>query len=497
MLQSPGFNLYRPITIMMSSRYFSIGVCILILLLWREGSWADSSSRPNVILFIADDLGYGETSIQGSQDIPTPYIDSIARNGVRFTSAYVTSPYCSTSRAGLMTGRIQNRFGYEFNPIGSQNEEPGLGLPGSETTIAEILQRAGYATGLIGKWHLGGSAPFHPNRRGFDYFYGFTHEGHFFVPPPYDGVVTMLRRHALPDGKKGRWMSKNGKLILSTHMGYSEPDYDANNPIVRQSQPVNETRYLTDAFAEEAVEFIKGHSERPFFLTVAWSAVHSPLQGSDPYMKRFSKIQDKHRRIFAAMLANMDDAVGSILKELKMSGIEDNTIVIFLSDNGGPTKELTSSNLPLRGGKGTMFEGGIRVPFFLSWPGKIEPNQSSDSIISSLDIFPSILEAVDGAPIPRKSLDGKSWWSEDKDGQFILTSHSNRQLFWKLGERRALRVDQWKIVKHPKSDWSLYRVNSDLSESQDLKSEFPTQFNKMIHAWDALNSDMSPPFWKK
>jgi len=192
--------------------------------------------RPNIVLLFADDLGYGELGCQGNPQIPTPHIDSIANAGIRFTDGYVTAAYCSASRAGLMTGRYQTRFGYEFNPIGHHNEDPQAGLPASQVTLAQHLHDAGYTTALIGKWHLGGHASFHPFRRGFDEFFGFMHEGHYFVPPPYRNMTTMLRRKTLPNGSKGstgndRWISADGRLIYSTHMGRNEPAYDANNPI--------------------------------------------------------------------------------------------------------------------------------------------------------------------------------------------------------------------------------------------------------------------------
>ena len=209
------------------------------------------AKQPNIIVLVADDLGYGELGCQGNPQIPTPNIDSIASRGVRFTQAYVAAPNCSPSRAGFMTGRIPTRFGYEVNPIGAGNEVPGTGLPASETTMAEALHDLGYTTGLIGKWHLGGAAEYHPHRHGFDEFFGVTHEGHYFVPPPWKGVTTMLRRRTLPGNQKGRWVG--GNLIYTTHMGHNEPDYDANNPIVRGGQPVHETNYLTDAFTREAV----------------------------------------------------------------------------------------------------------------------------------------------------------------------------------------------------------------------------------------------------
>jgi arylsulfatase B len=272
------------VAMMMNVRALALVLAGLMLLLSASVVLAAAAEQPNIIILFADDLGYGELSCQGNPEIPTPHIDSIASNGVRFTDGYVAGPNCSPSRAGLLTGRTPTRFGYEFNPTGALNEEPGIGLPIEEVTIAEALHDAGYTTGLIGKWHLGGTAKYHPFRHGFDEFFGFTHEGHYFVPPPYKGVTTMLRRKTLPGGGKGRWVGKKG-LIYSTHMRYDEPDYDANNPIVRGGQPVEESEYLTDALTREAVGFIDRHDDKPFFLYLAYNAVHSPLQGADAYMK--------------------------------------------------------------------------------------------------------------------------------------------------------------------------------------------------------------------
>ena len=218
-------------------------ICLFALGLtaFDQARAADRSlAKPNIVILLADDLGYGELGCQGNTEIPTPHIDSIAANGVRFTNGYVTAPFCSASRAGLITGRYQTRFGYEFNPIGHHNELPGVGLPQGEETLAERLRQAGYVSGLIGKWHLGGHAEFHPYRHGFDEFFGFTHEGHYFVPPPWDGVTTWLRRSVLPGGGRGRFTSADGRVIYSTHMNGTEPAYDANNPIVRGGQPVVE-----------------------------------------------------------------------------------------------------------------------------------------------------------------------------------------------------------------------------------------------------------------
>ncbi|MCA9057102.1 MAG: sulfatase-like hydrolase/transferase, partial [Planctomycetaceae bacterium] len=351
--------------------------------------------RPNVIILLADDLGYGETGCQGNSQIPTPAIDSLAADGVRFTSAYVTAPFCSASRAGLMTGRYQTRFGYEYNPIGAQNEDPAAGLPPGQQTLADRLHRAGYATGLIGKWHLGGTARYHPQRRGFDEFFGFLHEGHYYGAPPWQDLTTWLRRRALPDAEKGRWISRDGHIILSTHMGHDEPAYDANNPILRGSQPVMESEYLTDALTRESTSFIRRNADRPFFLVVAYNAVHSPMQATDPWMQRFAHIEDVHRQIFAAMLGHLDHSVGQILQAVDEQQLRQQTLIIFLSDNGGPTRELTSSNLPLRGEKGSLYEGGIRVPLLVRWPGHSVTGSTVNAPITSLDLFPTILNAAE------------------------------------------------------------------------------------------------------
>ena len=443
-----------------------------------------SFAQPNIVLLLADDLGYGELSCQGNAEIPTPHIDSIAGNGVRFTNGYVAGPNCSPSRAGLMTGRTPTRFGYEFNPTGALNEDPTFGLPAGERTIAETLQNAGYTTGIIGKWHLGGTAKFHPFRHGFDEFFGFTHEGHYFVPPPYKGVTTMLRRKALPGGGTGRWVGKKG-LIYTTHMKNPEPDYDADNPIVRGGQPVEEPAYLTDALTREAVDFIDRHDDKPFFLYVPYNAVHSPLQGAETYMQKFAHIEDIHRRIFAAMLSNMDDSVGAILAQLRKSGLEDNTIVFFLSDNGGPTRELTSSNGLLRGEKGQMYEGALRVPFVMQWKGRIPPGQTYNKPVSSFDIYataaahanaqvPKTVEGVDLAPF----LTGKN------------ASSPHQTLFWRQGNKAALRHENWKLLRMNKTSWQLYDLATDLSEETNLATAKPEVLADMIARWERLNGEM-------
>jgi arylsulfatase B len=392
-----------------------------------------------------------------------------------------------------MSGRIQTRFGYEFNPIGAHNEDPRAGLPASEMTLARHLHNAGYATALIGKWHLGGAAAYHPLRRGFDEFFGFTHEGHFFVPPPYRGVTTMLRRRALPDGGQGRWISDT--LIYSTHMGHDEPAYDANNPIIRGGQPVVETEYLTDAFTREAVDFIDRHQDKPFFLYLAYNAVHSPLQGADEYMNRFRHIEDIHRRIFAAMLSNLDDSVGEVLAKLRETGLAENTLVFFISDNGGPTRELTSSNLPLRGGKGDLYEGGIRVPFMVQWPDRLPCGEVYRQPVTSLDVYTTAASAAGHAVPEQRKLDGV-------DLVPYLTGRNPQRphdiLYWRLQRRSAVRVGDWKLVRQSraaKAKWELFNLAEDVSETTDLAGKLPDKRAELLQTFEELNAEMIEPIW--
>jgi arylsulfatase A-like enzyme len=476
------------------AKLVSTAMATLALLLGIQD--AASAARPNIIVLFADDLGYGELGCQGNKEIPTPHIDSIAASGVRFTSGYVAGPNCSPSRAGLLTGRTPTRFGYEFNPTGALNEDPAFGLPVKEVTIAETLQDAGYTTGLIGKWHQGGTAKYHPFRHGFDEFFGFTHEGHYFVPPPYKGVTTMLRRRSLPGGGKGRWDGKKG-LIYSTHMGYAEPDYDANNPIVRGGQPVEETEYLTDALTREAVDFINRHDDKPFFLYLAYNAVHSPLQGAHVYMNKFAHIEDIHRRIFAAMLANMDDSVGTVMAELRKLGLEENTLVFFLSDNGGPTKELTSSNLPLRGSKGQMYEGAIRVPFMVQWKGTIPAGQVYHKPVASYDIYATAAANSTAVTAPKQveGVDLIPFITQKNDGR------PHKTLFWRQGGKTALRHGDWKLVRMGKrlgpgnAKWELYDLSKDISEKTNLAETHPERLAELVSIWEKWNGEMREPLF--
>jgi arylsulfatase A-like enzyme len=360
------------------------------------------------------------------------------------------------------------------------------GLPRTETTLGEYLQGCGYATGIIGKWHLGAREDFNPVNNGFDCFYGFVHEGHYFVPPPYDGVTTLLRKKPLPDGATGRWTSPNSKLLYHDILG-NEPLYDLHNPMLRGLEQVAEERYLTDAFTDEAIQFIEKNKEKPFLLYLAYNAVHSPLQGADKYMKQMSHIDDIHRRIFAAMLSNLDDSVGAVLGKIRDLGLEDDTLIFFLSDNGGPTKELTSSNLPLSGGKGTLLEGGIRIPFMAQWKGRIPAGTTYEKPVISMDIY-ATAASIAGRPVADRRTDGVDLVPY-LTGQDKSTPHD--ALYWRSRNHRAVRVGDWKILKAPKKGkqdglWQLYNLAEDISESNDLATDHPKKVQELEAAGSAF-----------
>ncbi|HET6883057.1 MAG TPA: sulfatase-like hydrolase/transferase [Pirellulales bacterium] len=484
--------------------FTSLGVGILAAVLACAGSVAEAfietARPPNIVVIVADDLGYGELGCQGNPEIPTPRIDSIAAQGVRFMAGYVTGPNCSPSRAGLLTGRYGTRFGHEFNPIGAKNEDPAYGLPLTETTLADLLREAGYVTGAVGKWHLGGAAKYHPLRRGFDSFFGFLHEGHYYLPRPWLDATTMLRRRTLPGGGEGR--RAFGEVIYSTHMGHNEPEYDANNPIVRDGQPEAEPTYLTDAFTREAVGFIDRQQDKPFFLYVAYNAVHSPLQGANAYVQQFGSIDDVHRRIFAAMLSNLDDGVGAILDKLHAAHLDDDTLLFFLSDNGGPTRELTSSNKPLRGEKGSVYEGGIRVPFLARWPGWLPSGARYDLPVSSTDIFATAAAVAGAAP---KNVSPKN--GRKLDGVNLVpflsgesTGCPHDALYWRQGRNTAVRVGDWKLLRHGRGQtdgaWELYNLVKDVGEEHDLAAANRERREALEHVWQELDGEMVEPVFR-
>ncbi|MCG8648720.1 MAG: sulfatase-like hydrolase/transferase [Pirellulales bacterium] len=452
-----------------------------------RGQQTAPAQRPNILVIIADDLGYGETGMMGNSEIPTPAIDALATDGVRCTAGYVTASYCSPSRAGILTGRYQSRFGYDVNPTGKRNLLPQAGLPETETTFVQRLAKAGYATGLMGKWHLGAAETKHPLRRGFEDFYGFLHEGHFYVPgPPYQGVLTMIRDTSLPAGQRRR----EGDLIRGNYTPISEPAYDDDNPVLRGTEEIVEPDYLTDAITDQAVRFIGEHAGDPFLLMVAYGAVHSPMQARHEDLEELRWIKDDQRRIFAGMLVALDRGVARLREAIADNGLSRRTLIVFVSDNGGPTAELTSSNAPLRGGKGTLYEGGIRVPMIWTMPGRLPAGRMEARPVLSLDIAATALDLAGLSP------------AEEMDGKSLLSwinhpsrEHAHQDLFWRMpGGKLAFRSGNWKIVRPRKNDpIELYHLASDASEKRNLVNDHPEKLGELINKWLAMNARMADP----
>jgi arylsulfatase A-like enzyme len=411
------------------------------------------AGKPNIIVIVADDLGYADIGVHGCKDIPTPNIDSLAKNGVRFTNAYVSCPVCSPTRAGLVTGRYQQRFGHEFNPGGTQIAASEIGLPLSEITLANVLKASGYSTGVVGKWHLGMDPKFHPSRRGFDEFFGF----------------------------------------LSGSHSYLDPRADPANLILRGTEPVDETEYLTDALTREAVAFITRHRSEPFFLYLTYNAVHAPMHAAQKYLDRFGNIADQKRRTYATMLSAMDGGIGTVLARLRQTGLYDNTMVFFISDNGGPPAANASNNFPLKASKGTAYEGGIRVPFILQWPRRVPRGKTYGHPVISLDIFPTAAAAA-GARLPAdRIIDGVDLLP-CVTGQKKTDPHGI--LFWRMGERAAVRRGNWKLVRPAAGRTELYDLANDMSETTDLAAQKPDLVQQLARALADWESRLSPPLWQ-
>jgi len=408
--------------------------------------------KPNIVILLADDLGYADVGFQGCKDIPTPNIDNLARGGVRCTNGYVSGPYCSPTRAGLLTGRYQTRFGHEFNPADAKNDN--VGLPLSETTMADRLKSAGYATGLVGKWHLGSAAKFHPQKRGFDEFFGF---------------------------------------LGGAHTYFANKDKGAG--IFRGSGRVEEKEYLTYAFAREAVAFIDRHKSEPFFLYLAFNAVHTPMEATDARLKQFESIEEKQRRTYAAMLFAMDEAIGKVVEKLRSAGLEENTLLFFFSDNGGPTMKGTtinaSRNTPLRGSKRQTLEGGIRVPFVVYWKGRLKPGTFEQPIIQ-LDLLPTALAAAGVEIKPEWKLDGVDLLPF-LQGKAAGKPHET--LFWRFGQQMAIRQGDWKLVKYDATPAKLYNLSEDIGEANDQTDKQAEKVKELEKTWQTWNAQLAKPLW--
>ena len=402
-----------------------------------------AAQPPNLVIFYADDLGWGELGCQGNKDIPTPHTDAIARNGVRFTNGYVAATYCSPSRAGLMTGRYPTRFGHEFNSVAN-----ATGLRLDQRTIADRLKALGYTSITVGKWHLGGGLEYRPTKRGFDEFYGTLNNTPYFHPTNFvDSRIS-----------------------------------DAVRPVP------DPAFYTTDAYADRSVDWLEKNKAKRWFLYLPFNAQHAPLEAPKRYLDRFSKIADEKRRTFAAMMAAMDDAVGRVMAKIREMGQEENTLVFYIGDNGGPTQSTTSNNGPLRGFKMTTYEGGPRVPFIGQWKGKWPAGKTYDFPVMNLDVLPTIIAAAGGKIEADWKLDGVDL-TPYVTGATAARPHET--LYWRYGPQWGVRHGDMKLVvsRGGGPTPELYNLAMDIGESNNLAGSNPKKVQELQALWSKWSAE--------
>ena len=452
-----------------------MNVLARILVLFFLAKSGIAASGPNLIVILTDDQGYADVGFNGSPDIRTPNIDTIAANGVRFTNGYVSYPVCAPSRAGLLTGRYQGRFGFTTNPTIDPAQE-NAGLPLTEKNMAEVLSQVGYTSTIIGKWHMGTHPSHHPLNRGFDEFFGFLSGGHDYYPES-------LTLESLEQVSR-KWEWYRTKIIKN-----------------RTSVIIDE--YLTDELSNEAVSFVERHhgDSDPFFLYLAYNAPHTPMQATQKYLDRFPNLTGK-RQVYAAMLSAVDDGVGRLLKTVRKHGIEEKTLIFYLSDNGGAANNA-SINAPLRAHKGSLYEGGIHVPFAAQWKGTLPAGVDYDHPVISLDIMATIADLA-GAPIREDyPLDGVNLVPY-LTGEAAGAPHDH--LFWRKFDSmsRAVRMGHYKLVDTDRNttQMELYNLYTDIGE-QDLlakryydenadQKDAPDKLQEMMRAWAKWSRHLKP-----
>ena len=413
-------------------------------------------ARPNIVLIVSDDQGYGDLAVQGATDVETPNLDAIARSGVRFT-AFRVNPLCAPTRASILSGLYSLETGMWRGPSnpgakpegGARILDPGIRL------LPEYLKEAGYATGIFGKWHLGYDPPNTPNNRGFDDFVGFLSGAH-----PYRET--------------------------------------ANSPFLRNAEPIHTEKHTTDLFADEALDFIRAHAQEPFFCYLPFNAVHGPLwteerpraSAKPEYLAKYeAKGVPFPRRDYVATIDHMDARIGDIRRSLRELGIERNTLLVFVCDNGAIVDQYPGDNGPLRGAKGTTYEGGIRVPLLMAWPGVLPEGIVASAQAVHFDLFATLLEAA-GVPVPETNggfaVPGRSLLAYAKSG--AQQPWPERLLFWDLFGKVAVAQGRWKVVGdvgNHRGDFAraarnvrqerleLFDLEADLGETKDLATENP------------------------
>jgi arylsulfatase A-like enzyme len=405
-------------------------------------------SKPNIIVILIDDAGYADFGFMGSKNLLTPNLDKLEAQSLRFSDAHVTASVCSPSRAGLLTGKYQQRFGYECN-----EGEGYTGMDTTQTILPKLLQKQGYTTAAFGKWHLGFDPGQHPLEKGFQYYYGFLggSRSYFYQPAKDDRI-----------GSK--------------------------TALVENYQPIKFDGYLTDVLGDKAVDYIRQNSGHPFFMYWAPNAVHTPMEASMADMKKF---EHHPRQKLAAMTWSLDRAIGKIINELKQQGLFEHTLIFFLSDNGGANNNQ-SINLPLKGFKGNEYEAGHRVPFLISWPEQLSGGVNFKGLTSSLDIFPTALDAAGIKINPSDGLDGVSLlpFLNDKKNKI-----PHEQLVWRKDAAAAIRFHQYKMIRVKGLGERLYDLNLDPGETKDVRFQQPEIFSAMKKQLVSWDKDKMIPIW--
>lgn len=414
--------------------------------------WAAESqepaTRPNIVFILADDLGYGDVGYHESE-IRTPHLDALASGGARLEQFYV-QPVCSPTRAALLTGRYPIRHGLQVGVIRPWHE---YGLPVDERTLAQALREAGYFTAISGKWHLGLMRPdLLPTQRGFDHQYGH-----------YCGAID-----------------------------YYKHQRDGGHDWHRNDKAVYEEGYSTDLLADEAVRLIEGHdAARPLFLYVPFNAVHSPLQAPQSYIDQYAHIKDQKRRVYAAMTSAMDDAIGRIVAAVDRRGLRERTLIVFSSDNGGPLN-LGATNGPYRAGKGSLYEGGVRVTALANWPGRIKPGTVVDEPLHAVDWYPTLLKLAGASPQQSRPLDGYDIWGVITAGQ----PSPHTEILHNVNDAEgAIRRGDWKLVVHRrpgKPQVELFNIRTDPYEKQNVADSHPEVVTQLEAALERYAGEALP-----
>ncbi len=449
---------------------------------------------PNVIVILADDLGYNDISLHGNRLWSTPNIDRIGREGVRFNRGHTTHATCSPSRAALMTGRYQQRFGYEFT-VGANNLVPGFdgtlgprdprtvitpeandpvrleiqGVPPEEITLAELVGPA-YRSAMLGKWHLGVGPRFSPSSQGFDEWIGFGAALYGAVDDPeviaarlpWDGIDNVL------------W-----SRLRTT--------------VQRNGEDVEPGKYLTDFLTDEAVRFIDESGDEPFLLYLSYFAPHTPLQAPKDVYDRLDHIGVERQRVYAAMIESMDEGVGRVLDKLDEEGLAENTLVFFTSDNGGaPYVNIPHLNDPFRGWKGTFYQGGVVVPYLLRWPERVPAGLVREAPVSTLDVFPTVAEATGAQPPGDRAYDGESLLPLVDDP----SAHGERALLWRAGDYKAVQKGDWKLhIDGTQGKRWLSHLAEDPGEHGDLSGAHPERLDELLGFLEEMEASFVEPLW--